>query len=112
MSRMKEGEYKQKKQQQRESALQRIRALLDAASLVFAQDANQARRLVGQAHRLMMQAKVALPAALKRRYCKKCRSLWQPGKSVRVRLTKGRVVYTCLACKRIWRLPLGLERKV
>ena len=101
-----EGRYKQEKQQQRESALQRIRALFDAAALVFAKNREQARRLVEQAHRLMMRAKVKLPVALKRRYCKKCHSLWQPGSSVRVRLSKGKVVYTCLSCKRIWRLPL------
>jgi len=103
---VRQGGYLQK-QEQRASALQQIRALFDAAALVFADDAAQAHRLVAQAHRLMLRAKVKLPAVLKRRYCKKCRSFWVPGQTVRVRLTKGRVVYACLVCKHIRRLPLS-----
>lgn len=103
---MKRGAYQNARQQQRQGALQQIRALFDAAALAFAADAAKANRLVAQAHRLMQRTKVKLPAVLKRRSCKKCRALWVPGATVRVRLTKGRLVYTCLACKRIQRLPL------
>ena len=102
---MRRGEYQQK-QQQRQSALRQIQALFDAAALAFAENAAKANKLVAQAHRLMQRTKVKLPAVLKRRFCKKCRSLWVPGQTVRVRLTKGRLVYTCLACKRIQRMPL------
>ena len=103
---MKKGVYAHQKQLQRESALQRIRGLFDAAALAFVTDAAKANKLVAQAHRLMQRAKVKLPAILKRRFCKDCKTLWVPGKTVRVRLGKGRLVYTCLNCKRIQRMPL------
>lgn len=103
---MRQGVVRRQKQEQRASALQQIRALFDAAALVFAEDAAKANRLVAQAHRLMLRTKVKLPAVLKRRYCKHCKSLWVPGRTVRVRLTKGNIVYTCLVCGRIRRLPL------
>lgn len=102
---MKKG-WSVRQKEQRESALQRIRALFDAAAVAFAKEPAQAHRFVAQAHHLLLRAKVKLPAVLKRRYCKQCRSFWMPGKTMRVRLTKGRIVYTCLVCKRIRRLPL------
>lgn len=97
----------QKKRESRVSALEQIRALLDAAALAFAKDSAAAQRIVTQAHQLALRTRIRLPAVLKRRFCKKCRSLWVPSKTVRVRLAQGRVVYSCLVCKRIWRLPLA-----
>ncbi len=97
----------QQKEEQRASALQKIRALFDAAALAFSANPAQAHKLAAQAHRLMLRSKVKLPAVLKRRFCKQCRAFWVPGATVRVRLTKGKVVYTCLACKHALRMPLS-----
>jgi len=94
------------KKEQQISALQQIRALFDAASLIFANSPEKARALVKEAHHLVLRSKVKLPAMLKRRFCKYCHALWIPGKTVRVRLTKSRVVYSCLKCRHIKRLPL------
>lgn len=94
------------KKEHKESSLQQIRSLFDAAAVAFPKSAEKANKLVAEAHRVMLRSRVSLPAVLKRRFCRKCRSLWIPGKSVRVRLSKGRVVYSCLSCRQVWRFPL------
>jgi ribonuclease P protein subunit RPR2 len=80
--------------------------LFDAAAAIFPESPAKAQRLVAQAHSLVLRSRIKLPAVLKRRYCKQCHALWVPGKTVRVRITKGRLTYTCLNCKRIRRIPL------
>ncbi len=92
---------------QKEGALQQVRALFDAAAIIFPKNPAEANRLTAKAHREVLRSKLKLPAVLKKRYCKSCRSFWMPGKTVRVRLGKGRVVYSCLSCKKIQRMPLG-----
>jgi ribonuclease P protein subunit RPR2 len=104
---MRRGAFLKKKQEGRAGALQRIRALFDAAALAFPADPAKAHQLATQAHRLLLRSKAKLPAVLKRRYCKHCKAFWVPGSTVRVRLGKGNIVYTCLACRRIRRMPLG-----
>jgi len=91
---------------QRASALERVRALFDAAALEFAQNPAQAHRLVAEARALALRNRTRLPAVLKRRFCKACHSFWVPGRTVRVRVREKRVVYTCLICKRIRRMPI------
>lgn len=104
---MKKGLVLRKKQEVRESALARIRELLEKAAQEFVDGNEKARLLVKKAHALRLKSRVKLPLSLKRSYCKKCFSLWVPGKSVRVRIAKGRVVYTCLSCRRVKRVPVG-----
>jgi ribonuclease P protein subunit RPR2 len=94
------------KKEEKESALQKIRQLFDAAAVAFPESAAKANMLVGQAHKLMLRSRVSLPSVLKRRFCRKCHSLWVPGKSVRVRISKGKVIYSCLGCRQVWRFPL------
>ncbi len=92
---------------QKEGALQQVRALFDAAAIIFPKNPAEANRLTAKAHREVLRSKLKLPAVLKKRYCKYCRSFWMPGKTVRVRLSKGRIVYSCLSCKKIQRMPLS-----
>ena len=80
--------------------------MFDAAALVFPKRPEEAHRLVEKAHRLILCHKLKLPALLKRRYCRKCRAFWLPGRTVRVRLAKGRIIYSCLSCKKIQRMPI------
>ncbi len=91
----------------KEGALQQVRALFDAAAIIFPKNPAEANRLTAKAHREVLRSKLKLPAVLKKRYCKYCRSFWMPGKTVRVRLSKGRIVYSCLSCKKIQRMPLS-----
>jgi ribonuclease P protein subunit RPR2 len=95
-----------KEAQGKQSSLQEIQQLFDAAAVVFPESSAKAKKLVEKAHKLMLKSRVRLPSVLKRRFCKECRSPWIPGKSVRVRLSKGKVVYSCLGCRHVWRLPL------
>ncbi|MEM4240353.1 MAG: ribonuclease P [Candidatus Woesearchaeota archaeon] len=94
------------KSQQSLSALQQIQALFDAAALAFAKNPEEAHRLAAKAHKMVLRSRVKLPVVLKRRYCRKCRSFWMPGKTVRVRLANKRIIYTCLACKKTRRVGL------
>ncbi|MEM4246767.1 MAG: ribonuclease P [Candidatus Woesearchaeota archaeon] len=91
---------------ERQSSLQQVQALFDAAALVFPKSPSEANRLIAKAHRLVLRSKLKLPSVLKRRYCKHCKAFWVPGKSVRVRLAKGRIVYSCLSCRKIQRMPI------
>ncbi len=94
------------KKQKQESAVQQVRALFDAAAIAFPKNPAEAHKLAAKAHKIVLRSKVKLPAVLKKRYCKSCRAYWVPGTTVRVRLGKGRIAYTCLACKKIRRVPL------
>ncbi|MEK6822981.1 MAG: RNAase P [Nanoarchaeota archaeon] len=60
-------------------------------------------RLVWQ---LSTKHKIRLASANKRSFCRKCKSYWRPGKTVRVRVQKSRIIYTCLVCGAIRRIHL------
>ncbi len=85
-------------------ALDRIKELINQADLVFLKKPYLANRYVYLARRMAMKYKVRLPIELKRKFCKHCNSYWKPGKTVRIRLLKGKKVYYCLVCKHFKRV--------
>jgi ribonuclease P protein subunit RPR2 len=95
------------KKAQKESSLQQVRSLFDAAAVIFPKNPAEAHKLTAKAHTIVLRSKLKLPAVLKKRYCKHCKAFWMPGKTVRVRLAKGRIIYSCLSCRKIQRMPLG-----
>lgn len=58
-----------------------------------------ADRYVTIAWGIATKTKTPVPRELKRRFCRKCLSYFVPGRSCRVRVSKGKVVYYCLNCK-------------
>ena len=60
-------------------------------------------RYVTLARKISMKFKVRIPTELKRRFCKHCYKYLMPGKTVRIRTHKGKVVYNCLNCKKFMR---------
>ena len=78
--------------------LEEIRALFEQAK--GATETSAAKRYVHKARVLAMKHRTRLPPALKRQFCKHCGTLFRQGKNVRIRTTKGKVVYTCLDCKK------------
>ncbi|MBW2994958.1 hypothetical protein KY312_01260 [Candidatus Woesearchaeota archaeon] len=64
-----------------------------------------------KARRIGMRYEVPIPRALKRKFCKHCYSYFMPGKSCRVRLSKQKVVYYCMKCKKFTRYPYIKEKK-
>ncbi len=94
------------KTQQKEIALQRIKILFREAATAFSLDRSSAHRYVALARKIAMKVKTKIPLELKRRYCKHCYHYLQPGVNARVRTRKGKVVISCLDCKKFLRIPL------
>ena len=91
--------------EQRKIALERIRTLFKEAKTAFNQDPKLSNRYVELARKIAMKYKVRIPKQLKRQFCKHCYSYLVPGKNLRVRARKGKIVYSCLECKKFMRFP-------
>ncbi len=72
----------------------------------------RASRYVWLARRIGMKYNVRIPRRLKRRICKGCLSFMIPGVNCRVRVSRGRIVITCLRCGRVKRIPYKPRREV
>ena len=95
----------------RESALAKVGSLFSEAAAAFKKDPALSDRKVRIARRTAQKARLAMPAAFKKRFCRYCGKYWVPGSTVRVRLQKQKVVYYCLACRRYARHPYVREKK-
>ena len=91
---------------QRELARERIRILLQQAEEAFSRDKALAHRDVTLARKIAMKLKVKIPSEFKRRFCKHCYRYLQPGVNSRVRTRAGKVVISCLECKKFMRIPV------
>ena len=85
---------------------------MQLAQEVFHRDRALAKRYVELARRIGMRYNVRFPRKWKRFFCKSCGSFLMPGVNLRVRCTKQRVVFTCLECGRVRRMPYVWEKKV
>lgn len=94
-----------------ESALERVRKLFSEADAAFSEFPELADRYVAMARRTAQRARISIPSSLKKRFCKHCGCYWMPGKTVRVRLQKQKVVYYCLKCRHYTRHPYVAEKK-
>ena len=98
---------------ERRIALERMEILFDLAEKEALQrHAARARRYVDLARRLGMRYNVRVPAEFKRRFCKECLAYLVPSLNARVRVGRGAVVVTCLACGAVQRLPFRAERTI
>jgi len=70
-----------------------------------------ANRYVEIARKISMKYLVRIPKEYRVRYCKKCLSYLLPGKNCRVRISKHRVIVTCLNCGNVKRYPYIRELK-
>lgn len=94
------------KKKQQEIALERISQLFSQAEKKFPKDKILANRYVTLARKIAMKVKVKIPVPLKRRFCKHCYKYLQAGVNARVRTRNGKVVISCLECKKFMRIPL------
>jgi len=92
--------------EKKDAALGRAELLLNEAKKVFNKDKNLANKYVKIARKICMKHKIKLPKDLKRRFCKHCYSYLVPGKNLRIRNQKGKIVYYCLECKKYTRFPI------
>ena len=88
-----------------------IKTLFSEAEKTFRKDPELADRYVRKARRAAQKARMPIPYAFRKRFCRHCGSYWMPGNTVRVRLQKQKVVYYCLICKHYTRHPYVREKK-
>ena len=94
------------KQKQKEIALQRIKILFQQAEEVFPKNKTLADHYVALARKIAMKVRTSLPLELKRRYCKHCYGYLAPGVNARIRTRSGKVIISCLECKKFTRIPI------
>ena len=102
---MKKKIYQKRKQKQKTIAQERIEILFIQAKEIFNKDKLLANSYVKLARSIAMKYKVRIPKERKRQFCKHCYSYLFPGKNLRVRARKGKIVYSCLECKKFMRFP-------
>ena len=68
---------------------------------------HQAHRCVDLAWKIGLRYNIRLGQMARDKFCRRCRSYLVPGRNVRVRLARGRVIRTCLECGHIRRTPVG-----
>ncbi len=94
------------KNQQKEIALERINSLFQQAEEVFSKNKTLANRYVELARKISMKVRCGIPRELKRRFCKHCYAYLRSGVNCRIRTRNGKVVISCLECKKFMRIPV------
>ena len=86
-------------------ALERINTLMRLAEEQIQENPDRSRRYVAVARAISTRCKVRIPH-LRRKVCRRCNTLIIPGKTFRVRIRKGRAIYTCIHCGSVYRFPI------
>lgn len=94
------------KNKQKEIAKERVDILFGQAEKMFRSDKTLANRYVNLARKIAMKVKLRIPRELKRRYCKFCYAYLRPGVNSRSRIRSGKVIISCLECKKFMRVPV------
>lgn len=94
------------KTKQKEIAKERIHKLFSQAEEVFSKNKSLANRYVTLARKVAMKVKLRMPLELKRKFCKHCYKFMMPGVNSRVRTRDGKVIISCLECKKFTRIPV------
>jgi ribonuclease P protein subunit RPR2 len=94
------------KSKQKEIAKERIEILFEQAKLQFPKNKSLANRYVTLARKLAMKVRVRIPQEYKRKFCKHCHKYLQPGINSRTRTRDGKVIISCLECKKFMRIPI------
>ena len=100
---MKKELFSKKQKLLKDTANERILFFFSRAKAVFPEDPALANRYISLARKYAMKYKIRLSKELKRQFCKHCYRLFVPGKTVRIRTSRGKVVYFCLNCKKFTR---------
>lgn len=89
----------------RKIAQQHISALFALMREKMHTDTTLAQTYSEHIRRIAMSQRIHLDKEIKRSFCKHCYSVLIPGKTSRVRLQSGKVVYYCFTCKNYTRIP-------
>ncbi len=91
-------------------ARERIGILFDRAGAEA--DPGFASRYVHLAREIAMKQRLRLEPRQKRVFCRNCGAYFTPGQNLRVRVQRGKVVYTCQECGNIIRIPIKNTNQV
>lgn len=69
-------------------------------------DPELAKRYVYLAREIAMRQRMRLPKSCRRKFCRSCGSYFVPGENLRVRVLRGKVIYTCGVCGAVKRYPI------
>lgn len=97
---------KYSRKEQKEIAQDRVKTLFKQAGEVFSKDRSLANRYVALARKVAMKVRLRLPKEYKRKFCRHCYKYLQPGANARVRTRGGKVIISCLECRKFMRIPL------
>jgi ribonuclease P protein subunit RPR2 len=87
-------------------AKERISVLFCRAGEFFLEDPRMSDRCVELARKISMRHRVRIDRPQKKQFCRHCYRFLVPGKNVRVRIARGKVIMTCLSCGRQMRIPV------
>lgn len=99
------------KEKQKKIARERVNILLAKAEEKFNSNKGLANRYVTLARTIAMKARIRIPIEDKRKFCKHCYKFLKPGVNSRIRMRDGKVIITCLECKKITRIPIKKQNK-
>ncbi|MEM4460690.1 MAG: hypothetical protein QW038_01015 [Nanopusillaceae archaeon] len=84
-------------------AINRIFYLYKKALEIFDKDPDLARRYIKIMLEIKKKSRIKIIKNLRNKFCKKCCTVWIPGKTLSIRIRKGRIIYRCLTCGNIKR---------
>ncbi|PIO06481.1 ribonuclease P [Candidatus Micrarchaeota archaeon CG08_land_8_20_14_0_20_59_11] len=86
----------------REIAKERCEKLIKLAGAE--KDARLSKRYITLARKIAMRHQISLGS---KSFCRRCGTVWVPGRTLRVRRSKGATLYICLACNYVRRFPIS-----
>lgn len=91
-----------------EIARRRCERLLELAAEAHSKEPELAERYVKLARKVAQRHRLSLGS---RRFCRKCSTIWIPGRTVKVRLARAgkTAFYICANCKSVRRFPYSLK---
>src|SRR3989338_7942537 len=93
------------------AAIEKVRVIFANAEALSRANPGLADRYVRKARNTAQKARISIPREFRKRFCRHCGKFWVPGRTVRVRLQKQKVVYYCLSCRHYTRHPYVREIK-
>lgn len=94
------------------TARERMEILLThARNQALSGNIEYSHRYVNHAMKIGMRYNIRMPSAFHGEFCRKCRFYLMPGRTSRIRLTRGKLTSTCLHCGNLRRYPYAGVRR-
>ncbi|BBL45810.1 ribonuclease P protein component 4 [Nanobdella aerobiophila] len=91
-------------------AIDRIRYLYKL-SIENIDNIDLSRRYIFILWKIKNKARIRLPDDIRNKFCKRCYTPWIIGKTLRIRIRKGRIIYSCLYCGKVKRFIIRKNLK-